>query len=335
MAIYKARVMSPLRNDEGANTVKCYHAHQVLTHVLRQPLKRIHLARLTKNRRHPLRLNLPKFAIHIPRPLLLTRRPEGYPLSDFALWRASNIYQSFNANRRLGLYREFMFDLDVALKSPTPVSLDKLMKKVKRERLEQAKELDAPSVPKPEDEYELAFSYTYTKVLSRQLEQNPPIHVLARRDALFHRLMVPLFDWAEERFNDSLEVPLIQIFDPDGKPLVEEDKVFNITVGEVAESTCRFASFGNIVFTLTSTLTRRSAEKPYRLRPPTVVSRKCEGCKVHVAELEVTNSIMLPITPSYLCKACYNELHPTNSQLTAHYGHVELLINSDTPALSS
>lgn len=52
--------------------------------------------------------------------------------------------------------------------------------------------------------------------------------------------------------------------------------------------------------------------------------KKCETCLIHSAGVEVTESLILPLSPTYLCKPCYKELFP-NDESNVDCGFAQLM----------
>lgn len=276
--------------------------------------------------RIPFKLNLPKFRCGRPRPLLLVRRPEATPLSDYSLWR-SQLYRSFNAHKRIGLHRDFAEDVREALKERPSVPLARALRLARKKRLAAANPTSSTAIHSSNSATDVCFEYTFSKPLSRQIELGPPINVTARRDCLFYQLAIPLFSWSPSQVDDPDSFPTLKVYSEEGALLSPDRESANkLSVQDVMNLNARFASFGSQLFRMKFTESKRQLDvtKPYMLTPIYSLSRKCEACKVHNAEVEVSESLVLPLTPCYLCKTCYNELHPESNE-GAQYGFVELL----------
>eukprot|EP01054_Gregarina_sp_Poly1_P004550 Gregarina_sp_Poly_1__4549@NODE_2440_length_2134_cov_114_464925_g1550_i0_p1_GENE_NODE_2440_length_2134_cov_114_464925_g1550_i0NODE_2440_length_2134_cov_114_464925_g1550_i0_p1_ORF_typecomplete_len323_score34_79zfSNAP50_C/PF12251_8/3_5e03zfSNAP50_C/PF12251_8/5_1e09_NODE_2440_length_2134_cov_114_464925_g1550_i010462014 len=316
------------------STLGAFTTEQVSELLIKEPLQRIHFRfpaylSSTKPQRCPLKLHFPRFDCTQKRPLILVRRPDDSPLSDFSIWRAQ-LYKSFSAVKRIGLHRQFVSDFQHALLEPGSVPIERTIRKEKRNRQENRK--SSPLKFGAHDEYiNVSFEYTYAKPLSKSVEQHPPIVVSARKDCPFHVLAVPLFSWPKSYIDDIRNLPLMKFFGKEGNVITSDQNVTRkVAVEEVLQLDIHYASFGSQLFQIKFLGTRHVPDSSnlYTVQPPPQAVRKCEACKIHGAELEVSESLVLPLSPTYLCKACYTELHPEPHDASYH-GFVELLTQPD------
>eukprot|EP01055_Gregarina_sp_Pseudo9_P001494 Gregarina_sp_Pseudo_9__1493@NODE_2002_length_1209_cov_72_060684_g1848_i0_p1_GENE_NODE_2002_length_1209_cov_72_060684_g1848_i0NODE_2002_length_1209_cov_72_060684_g1848_i0_p1_ORF_typecomplete_len328_score12_25zfSNAP50_C/PF12251_8/7_1e03zfSNAP50_C/PF12251_8/4_5e08DUF4428/PF14471_6/1_1e02DUF4428/PF14471_6/2_4_NODE_2002_length_1209_cov_72_060684_g1848_i01161099 len=318
------------------SALQAFATDKLIRLLTNEPLQRIHAYSATTNfqsptrfNRQPLRLRLPRFSCARQRPRVLVHSPDASPLSDYSLWRAQ-LYRSFNAFRRLGLHPEFLHDLRGALKAHQGLPLDRAVRRAKQKRLVSLSESASAAL---NTSVNISFEYTFCKPLSRTIEQELPFLIAARRDFLFHLLAVPLFSWPKSFESDPQKLPLLKKKKKNGEPLCKESETSSkFTVQDLIQIDARFVSFGSQLFEVKFTDTTRvlDSNHPYVINPQKGMFRKCEACKLHNAEVEASESLVLPITPGYLCKACYNELHPEAAE-GSQFGLVELLTPPDPP----
>lgn len=288
-------------------------------------------------------------------PSIFRHELKDNPLSQHSLARAA-FTRSYNPLTRVHLRESFYEDMlregeglgagfgQMRPGNAKALTLALVQADRRRVAVERAKLTGLPLV------YELTLRYV--PLDARGPETTQPLMVCALPECELSRLAVALFSLPAEMLKTPSLLPRPRLFDSEGNEILANERSSNerssnerlgketrkaVTVKYFADNHCSYVAFGAYLFrTVKCVLVpSRMAMKSDQGTPSSSLPQfyvkpegqyiKCDCCDIRLADCQVTDCLLLPLSPSFLCSECYRELLPRQTPDTPAHGYLPIV----------